>query len=49
MAEFLSHFLRTSDINDVIEDIIADTFFDDLYCYSYNHLIFLNFLFLDLC
>lgn len=48
-AEFLLHLFRINDIIDIIEDIIIDTFFHNLRCYSYNHLVFYNFLLSDSC
>lgn len=48
-AEFLSHLFKINDINNVVENIVTDTFFDDLCCCFYGHPIFFDILFLDSC
>lgn len=48
-AEFLPHLLRVGDIDDVVENVVADIFFDDSRCCSYGHPIFFDLLLLDSC
>lgn len=48
--EFFSYlFIKVSNVNDIIKDVVTNTFFDDSSCFSYNLATFFYLLFPDYC
>lgn len=46
-TEFISHLFRVGNINNVVKDVVADTFFNNPGYYSKDYAIFFRLLFSD--